>query len=150
MLQRNKFFVESPEPEVLRQLLQDDVIARARVPASDPAAFHHSKGHADAAAAAMATDLTTLDLTQAVEAAAVGASAPAGAAAAGAESGAGRAEAQGAVPGVVTGESAIGELSEEQVDLHSFEIYGSHVRVKGRGARLGLRGQGWAHSGPEW
>ena len=31
VLQRNKFFLESPEPRVLRELLSDDVIQRARV-----------------------------------------------------------------------------------------------------------------------
>jgi len=30
VLQRNKFFLESPEPRVLRELLADEVIQRAR------------------------------------------------------------------------------------------------------------------------
>eukprot|EP00850_Spirogloea_muscicola_P022612 SM000303S11790 [mRNA] locus=s303:62101:67272:- [translate_table: standard] len=34
VLQRNRFFVESPYPDVLRKLLQDDTISRARINAS--------------------------------------------------------------------------------------------------------------------
>ncbi|KAG6557221.1 hypothetical protein Mapa_001148 [Marchantia paleacea] len=49
VLQKNRYFVESPFPEVLQKLLRDDVIARARIYAADPNAkdghssFHVSK-----------------------------------------------------------------------------------------------------------
>ncbi|BBN05177.1 DNA excision repair protein ERCC-3 [Marchantia polymorpha subsp. ruderalis] len=49
VLQKNRYFVESPMPEVLQKLLRDDVIARARISAADPNAkdgnssFHVSK-----------------------------------------------------------------------------------------------------------
>jgi hypothetical protein len=36
VLQRNKFFLESPFPSVLRELLADDVVRRARVGLSLP------------------------------------------------------------------------------------------------------------------
>ena len=31
VLQRNRFFLESPEPRILKELLKDDVVRKARV-----------------------------------------------------------------------------------------------------------------------
>ncbi|CAI5494124.1 unnamed protein product [Closterium sp. Naga37s-1] len=60
VLQRNKYFVESPYPNVLRELLRDDVIRRARIlpsvnaqgPAGDAFAVQQG-GAADGSAAAL-------------------------------------------------------------------------------------------------
>jgi hypothetical protein len=39
LLQRNRYFIESPDPEVLEELLADEVIAKARVKEKVTAAF---------------------------------------------------------------------------------------------------------------
>ena len=51
VLQKNAFFVESPYPEILRKLLKDEVIRKARVVPGAPAAAGGEAGTAIAAAA---------------------------------------------------------------------------------------------------
>ncbi|GAQ80913.1 putative Xeroderma pigmentosum group B protein [Klebsormidium nitens] len=54
VLQRNRFFVESSSPSILRKLLQDDVISRARLSRDD---FTISRAPEEAAAREMEKDL---------------------------------------------------------------------------------------------
>lgn len=61
VLQKNRFFLESPYPEVLRTLLEDDVIAEARAYGEDDtvdrlAGFTVAKAPVDEAAAALAAE----------------------------------------------------------------------------------------------
>ncbi|KAK9809097.1 hypothetical protein WJX72_009334 [[Myrmecia] bisecta] len=56
VLQRNKFFVESPYPNVLQKLLKDDVVSKARLHSED--AFTVSRAPADRTA----EDLTKVDM----------------------------------------------------------------------------------------
>ena len=71
VLQRNKFYLESNDPKVLQELLQDDVIRAARVAGSANATFHVSHALKEKGAQKL------LDITEGDNAAAGGVDVPA-------------------------------------------------------------------------
>ena len=64
VLKRNRLYVESPEKAILLELLQHEVIAAAHA-AAGGAGIAAGAGRKDAAAAAMASEMQTIDLAAA-------------------------------------------------------------------------------------
>ncbi|KAK9915560.1 hypothetical protein WJX75_000745 [Coccomyxa subellipsoidea] len=114
VLHRNKFWVESPFPDILRKLLKDDVIQKAHVAAPEGDGFTVTAG---------LTEQAAVDLTKEVEMAEVEEIAD------GSDPGPDPAAAD---PGLAAAE-ALAQAEHRERELHSFEIEPSQVEhVKAR------------------